>query len=118
MLLAGKICNVKNTIQQEQVDRGKFLIIEALLGEPCNEKAFACIRELQGHWLGNALNKLLHNQESSNSQGSLASERFDYSETIYVAEKLVVVNSKSAGRSPSCEMNEKSSQAWQGKRFN
>ncbi|KAJ6407869.1 hypothetical protein OIU84_011222 [Salix udensis] len=68
------LCNVKNTIQQEQVDRGKKVPI---------------------------------------SQGSLASERFDYSETIYVAEKLVVVNSKNAGRSPSCEMNEKSSHAWQ-----
>ena len=83
-----------------------------MLGEPCNEKAFACIPELQGHWHDNALNKFLHNQESFNSQGSLASELFDYSETIYVAEKLVAVNSKKAGRSPSCEMNEKSSHAW------
>ncbi|KAJ6922351.1 hypothetical protein NC652_016108 [Populus alba x Populus x berolinensis] len=55
------LCNVKNTIQQKQVDRGKFLIMEPLLGEPCNEKAFACIPELQGHWHGNALNKFLHN---------------------------------------------------------
>ncbi|KAG6769481.1 hypothetical protein POTOM_025120 [Populus tomentosa] len=105
------LCNVKNTIQQEQVDRGKFLIMEPLLGEPCNEKAFACILELQGHWHGNALNKFLHNEESFNSQGSFALERFDYPETIYVVEKLVVVNSKNAGGSSSCEMNGESSHA-------
>ena len=52
--------------------------MEPLLGEPCNEKAFACIPELQGHWHGNALNKFLHNQEGFNSQGSFALEHFDY----------------------------------------
>nr|TKS09648.1 hypothetical protein D5086_0000091600 [Populus alba] len=105
------LCNVKNTIQQEQVDRGKFIIMEPLLGEPCNEKAFACIPELQGHWHGNALNKFLHNQENFNSQGSFASEHFDYPETIYVVEKLVVVNSKNIGGSSSCEINGESSHA-------
>ncbi|KAJ6699579.1 hypothetical protein OIU79_012777 [Salix purpurea] len=87
-------------------------ILQEETSAPTNTACGKDLCNLQGHWHGYALNKFLHSQENFNSQGSLASERFDYSETIYVAEKLVVLNSKNAGRSPSCEMNEKSSHAW------
>lgn len=105
-------CNVvTNPVQWEQMSRGRFLKVDPSVGGSY-EKSFACMPELRGHCHSYMSTEFLHAQENFSSEGSLASDHFGYSETLYVTEKLVGANTKNAGASPSSTVSGDSTHAW------
>lgn len=110
-------CNVvRNSVKQDQEDRGQFLKRDPSSGETCYEKAFACISGLQGnlrHYHSNTLNEYLHAQENLSFKYSLAPEHFDHSEKTHITEKLAAVSNRNDYGSPSSKVGSNSPRAWQ-----